>query len=86
MAAVARHCVQASGMADRIAVHEMKSTDIDADDLGGRAGMLVCELVDNEMLGEGTLFSIADARRRLLVPNVSMLVLEPWTCALPLAY
>ena len=29
----------------------------------------VCELVDNELLGEGTLFSIADARRRLLTPG-----------------
>ena len=29
----------------------------------------VCELVDNELLGEGTLTSIADARRRLLTPT-----------------
>ena len=58
---------QANGMADRIRIHEMKSTDIEADAIGGRAGMLVCELVDNEMLGEGTLFSIADARLWLLV-------------------
>ena len=69
MAAVARHCVRANCMSDRITVHEMKSTDIEAEALGGRAGLLVCELVDNELLGEGTLFSIADARKRLLTPT-----------------
>lgn len=84
MAAVARHCVQANGMADRIRIHEMKSTDIEADAIGGRAGMLVCELVDNEMLGEGTLFSIADARRRLLVPKARVVPRGGSLFALPI--
>ena len=69
MAAVARHCVSANGYAESIRVHEIKSTDVEAAALGGQASLLVCELVDNELLGEGTLFSIADARRRLLTPK-----------------
>eukprot|EP00966_Prymnesium_polylepis_P127717 2952998-Prymnesium_polylepis.1 len=69
MAAVATHIVAQNGMADVVRVQNIKSTDLEPEDLGGRAEMLVCELVDNEFLGEGTLYSIADARRRLLAPN-----------------
>ena len=63
MAAVATHIVEQNGMCDVVRVQNAKSTDLEPEDLGGLAEMLVCELVDNEFLGEGTLFSIADARR-----------------------
>ena len=56
-------------MSAKVHVQNVKSTDLEPSDLGGRAEMLVCELVDNEFLGEGTLTSIADARRRLLTPG-----------------
>ena len=48
-----------------------------------QASLLVCELVDNELLGEGTLSSIADARRRLLVPGAEVVPRGAALFALP---
>ena len=86
MAAVARHVVAANGMASQISVHEVKSTDVEAEALGGRAELLVCELVDNELLGEGTLTSIADARRRLLAPRARVVPSGGALFALPIEW
>ena len=48
MAAVARHVIDANGMSGAIRVHQIKSTDAQPEELGGRAGLLVCERADHE--------------------------------------
>ena len=40
--------------------------------LDERGDVLVCEILDNGLLGEGVLQSIADARNRLLKPGLSV--------------
>ena len=85
MAAVARHIVAANGMDGVISVLNKKSTDLSADEMGGRASTLVCELVDNELLGEGTLTSIADARRRLLTQGARIVPRGGALYALPVS-
>ena len=42
--------------------------------LDERGDVLVCEILDNGLLGEGVLQSIADARNRLLKPGLSVFV------------
>ena len=70
LAAAARHIVAANGFGGgRVAVHEARSSELSAAQLGGLADVLVCEIVDDGLLGEGVLATVADARRRLLRPG-----------------
>ena len=41
--------------------------------MGGKFDLLVCEIVDDQLLGEGVLTTVADARRRLLKPDARIL-------------
>ena len=67
IAAAARAVIRANGLSDRITVVNKHSTDLDADaDLGGRADVLVSEIVSNDMLSECVLPAHADAAARLL--------------------
>lgn len=50
-----------------------KSTDLLAEQLGGLADVLVCEIVDDQLLGEGVLRTVQDARRRLLKPSARII-------------
>jgi len=53
LAAAARHIVAANGYADRVSVRGVMSTDLDPASVGGRFDVLVCEIVDDGLLGEG---------------------------------
>jgi len=80
LAAAARAIVAANGYAKTVKVIEAKSTEHVL--TGGGADVLVCEIVDDQLLGEGVLSTVADARRRLLklggrvVPRVGMLYID----------
>ena len=74
LAAAARHIVAANGFGGgRVTVHEAKSSELSAAQLGGLADVLVCEIVDDGLLGEGVLPTVADARRRLLRPGATVI-------------
>ena len=39
--------------AETIRVHNCRSDDLNADEIGGKADVLVCEIVDDELIGDG---------------------------------
>ena len=74
LADVARRIVAANGFAERIAVVGRKSTQLEIGrDLPRPADLLVMEIFDSLLLGEGVLPSLADARARLLKPEARVL-------------
>lgn len=74
VALAARDIIAANGFADRITVINKHSTALDPiSDMGGRADLLVSEIVSNDMVGEETLPAHADALRRLLVPGAPII-------------
>ena len=74
IAATARDIIAANGLATTIKVIDKKSTDLEIGvDLADRADLLVFEVFSNELLGEGVLNSIEDAKRRLVKPNAPII-------------
>ena len=73
LAAAARHITRENGYGRRVTILGQKSTDLNEQDLHGRADLLVCEIVDDQLLGEGVLSTVQDARRRLLRPNAQII-------------
>jgi predicted RNA methylase len=69
VAEVAREIVALNGFADRITVLNKHSRDVTLDDLGGPADLLVSEIVDNCILGEGVLPAHETAVKHLLKPD-----------------
>lgn len=70
VAAAATEIVARNGYADRVRIVAKKSAALDVmADLGGPADLLVSEIVDNTLLGEGVLSAVEDAARRLLRPG-----------------
>ncbi len=70
VAATAAGIVAANGQSGRITVISRRSDRVDADtDLGGRADVLVSEILSSELLSEGVLPSLEDAHARLLKPG-----------------
>lgn len=67
MAEVAREVIQHNGMEDRILVVTAKSSDIEA--LPFSPDIVLSELLDSALLGEGVMFSHADAIDRFIDPT-----------------
>jgi type II protein arginine methyltransferase len=81
IAAAAQENIVRNGFADRITVIAKKSTDLVVGvDLPERADLLVSEIVDNGLLGEGVLPVIEDARTRLLRPDAPILPAQIALC------
>jgi len=69
IARLARDVVAANGLADRVTVLTAHSTVVDAArDLGGRADVLVSEIISNDGFGQDVIPAIEDAWQRLLAP------------------
>ncbi len=74
LAATAREIVARNGYADRVTVHAKHSTALTVGaELPARAGVLVSELFDSNVLGEEVLDSLEDAHARLLAPGAAVL-------------
>jgi type II protein arginine methyltransferase len=74
VADAAREIVALNGFADRLTVVAKASNDVDPEaDMGGRADLLVQEIVANDLVGEYALPAIEDAARRLLKPGARMI-------------
>ncbi len=70
IASAARDIVAKNGLQKQVRVIAKKSTDIVVGaDLPQRANVLVSEILSSELLGEGVLSSIEDAKKRLLAPG-----------------
>ncbi|ATL25496.1 50S ribosomal protein L11 methyltransferase [Streptomyces formicae] len=74
LAEVARQIIDAHGMSDTITVIGKPSTElVVGKDIDARADVLVSEIVDCGLIGEGLLPSIRHAREHLLAPDGIML-------------
>lgn len=83
LAAAAKHIIAQNGYADRVSIHAIMSTELKPSDVGGLFDLLVCEIVDDQLLGEGVLTTIADARRQLLSSNAAIIPCGASVFALP---
>lgn len=64
MAAVGKACLAANAMDDRVRLEACSSTELRVgEQLQRRAGVLLSEIVDSQLLGEGMLPSLRHAMR-----------------------
>lgn len=74
IAEAAQDIVARNTLADRIQVIAKRSTELDAEkDLGGRADLVVSEVLDAGLLGEGVLATLRDALQRLAKPGAKVI-------------
>lgn len=74
LAITARKIIAANGFADRVTVLPVHSGKIDRDrDLAGGVGLVISEIFSDNLLGEGVLPSLEDARNRLCHPDARFL-------------
>ncbi|XP_066288284.1 protein arginine N-methyltransferase 7-like [Branchiostoma lanceolatum] len=72
MAGAARKIIKKNGFADKITVIPKRSTDMTAGpggDMEERANILVAELLDTELIGEGCLYTYQHALKHLVTPD-----------------
>ena len=53
-------------------MHNCRSDDLNADDLGGKADVLVCEIVDDQLIGDDRLIAelIAESIAELIAESI----------------
>ncbi len=72
LAAVAQQVVRANGMEDKVEVLSKRSTDVTLAEVGGRpVDLVVSELLDSTLLGEGYLSTLRDLYARGLVSSTT---------------
>ncbi|CAI8053809.1 Protein arginine N-methyltransferase 7, partial [Geodia barretti] len=70
MVRIAREVISANGYSDTIRVVGKRSTDMTENDMeGGRANILVTEVFDTELIGEGALITYSHALQNLMEPD-----------------
>nr|KAI8762043.1 protein arginine N-methyltransferase 7 [Biomphalaria glabrata] len=86
MAACAQKVIEVNGFKDKIKLIPKRSTDVTLDDIGERANLLVTELFDTELIGEGAIGSYTDAHARLMeddciaVPSSGLMYIQAIQC------
>ena len=74
LAATAREIVKQNGLNDTITVLSGHSKKLDRErDLGGGVDLVISEVFGSDLIGEGALASLRDARDRLCLPGASFL-------------
>ncbi len=69
----ARAIIERNGYADRITVHHSHSTEMNVGvELPARASVMISEIFDSNVVGEGVLTSLEDAHLRLLEPDAKL--------------
>ena len=67
MAKIAKEVIAANSYSDIITVVPRRSTEMVAEDMsGGKANILVTEVFDTELIGEGALVTYSHAHKHLL--------------------
>ncbi len=70
IAAMAEQIVRQNGYADQVSIHAGSSRKLDPDaDFGGRADLVISEIIGKDFVCEGVLPSMQDAVRRLAKPD-----------------
>lgn len=74
LAITAREIIAANGLADHITVFQVHSSKLDRDkDLGGGVDLVISEIFSDNLLGEGVISSLNDARNRLCLTGARFL-------------
>lgn len=74
VAEVARQIVARNGFADRVTIVNGSSFELEVGvELPARCDALVAEVLSSDVVGEGAIAALADARRRLLVPGAPLI-------------
>ena len=74
MAKIAKKCIEKNGFADRIRVVDKRSTELqlDGDLQGDRINIIVAEVFDTELIGEGALRTFSEACQHLTVDQENL--------------
>jgi type III protein arginine methyltransferase len=77
MANIAKKCIDKNGLADRIHVIDRRSTELhlDNDLQGDRINVIVAEVFDTELIGEGALRTFSEACRHLTVDRDNLRII-----------
>jgi type III protein arginine methyltransferase len=74
LALTARDIFAANGLADRVTILPVHSTELDRDrDLAGGADLVISEISSDDLLGESVLCSLGDVQKRLCRPGAIFL-------------
>ena len=66
MVRISRQVISRNNIADVIRVVPKRSTEMTEEDMEGRANILVTEVFDTELIGEGALVTFEHAHKHLL--------------------
>ncbi|XP_065186361.1 protein arginine N-methyltransferase 7-like [Sycon ciliatum] len=74
MARIAEKCIKTNGFEKQISLIDRRSTDVSADSgaMPQRAQLLVTEVFDSELIGEGGLYTIFHAFENMLTPDAAV--------------
>lgn len=77
MAKIAQKCIEQNGLSDRIHVIEKRSTELDLEkDLqGDRINVIVAEVFDTELIGEGALQTFSEACKHLTIDQANLRII-----------
>lgn len=77
MAKIAKKCIEKNGLSDRIHVIDKRSTELDLEnDLqGNRINVIVAEVFDTELIGEGALRTFSEACKHLTIDNENLRII-----------
>ncbi|UJR30460.1 hypothetical protein I4U23_017993 [Adineta vaga] len=77
MAKIAKKCIERNGFNDRIRVIDKRSTELDLNrDLeGDRINMIVAEVFDTELIGEGALRTFSEACKHLTIDKDNLRII-----------
>jgi type II protein arginine methyltransferase len=73
IAEAAAEIVSANGLAGKVAVVAKHSAELSAEEMGGRADVLVSETISNDVVGQSWIAALEDARTRLLTPDARVI-------------
>jgi len=74
LARIAKQIVAANGLADRVSVVAKPSSELQLGaDLPGKADVLICEIFSVQVIAEGVLPTLEDAKARLLAPHATVI-------------
>ncbi len=77
MAKIAKKCIEQNGFSDRIRVLDKRSTELDLEtDLqGDRINIIVAEIFDTELIGEGALRTFSEACQHLTIDTNNLRII-----------
>ena len=84
MVRIARQVIARNGYGEVIQIVPKRSTEMTSGDMPTRANILVTEVFDTELIGEGALVTFAHAHKHLLEVIAEVLTIEHFVLKYPL--